>query len=123
VYVLGDPVGNIDVGGTWGSYLGLIFLGSAFVAIGLFASSISKNQVIAFIVALFLCFLCYAGFDLLSGIDGWGSMELFVQKLGISHHYKSLSKGAVDTRDLLYFTSLIAFFILLTKLRLGARKN
>lgn len=122
VYQLGSPVGNIDSGGTMGSYFGLLFLASGFVAIGLFASALSDNQVIAFIIAVFICFFAYIGFDFISSLSLFGSVDLFMIKLGISEHYSSMSRGVIDSRDALYFFSLIAFFIMLTKLKLSSRK-
>lgn len=121
IYQLGAQVGNLDQGGTWGSYLGLLFLASGFVAIGLFASSLSDNQVVSFIIAVFLSFFAYIGFDFISSLSLFGSMDLFVQKLGINEHYGSMSRGVIDSRDALYFLSLIALFFLLTKLKLSAR--
>ncbi|NCP45625.1 MAG: gliding motility-associated ABC transporter permease subunit GldF [Flavobacteriales bacterium CG18_big_fil_WC_8_21_14_2_50_32_9] len=122
VYNLGNPVGNIDSGGTWGSYFGLLFLGSVFVAIGLFASSITNNQIISFIVGVFLCFFAYAGFDSLSAMELFGSVDAFLLKLGINEHYRSMSRGVIDTRDVVYFLSVIFLFLLLTKTVLGSRK-
>ncbi len=121
VYQLGAPEGNLDQGGTWGSYLGLLFLASGFVAIGLFSSSLSDNQVISFIIAVFLSFFTYIGFDFISSLALFGSFDLFVQKLGISEHYGSMSRGVIDSRDTLYFLSVIAFFFMLTKLKLSSR--
>ena len=121
VYQLGAPEGNLDQGGTWGSYLGLLFLASGFVAIGLFSSSLSNNQVISFIIAVFLSFFTYIGFDFISSLALFGSFDLFVQKLGISEHYGSMSRGVIDSRDALYFLSVIAFFFMLTKLKLSSR--
>jgi len=121
VYQLGAPEGNLDQGGTWGSYLGLLFLASGFVAIGLFSSSLSDNQVISFIIAVFLSFFTYIGFDFISSLALFGSFDLFVQKLGISEHYGSMSRGVIDSRDALYFLSVIAFFFMLTKLKLSSR--
>ncbi len=121
VYQLGAPEGNLDQGGTWGSYLGLLFLASGFVAIGLFASSLSDNQVISFIIAVFLSFFIYIGFDFISSLALFGSFDLFVIKLGISEHYGSMSRGVIDSRDALYFFSVIAFFFMLTKLKLSSR--
>lgn len=121
VYQLGSPVGNLDQGGAWGSYLGLLFLASGFVSIGLFASSLSDNQVISFIIAVFLSFFVYIGFDFISSLELLGGFDLLVQKLGISEHYGSMSRGVIDSRDALYFLSLIAFFFMLTKLKLSAR--
>lgn len=120
---LGSPKGNIDHAAVWGSYLGLVFLASAFVGIGVFASSITSNQVISFIVAVFLCFICYMGFDSLSAIGLFGgSGDLIVAKLGISEHYASMSRGVLDSRDVIYFISLNALFLLLTKSVLSSRK-
>ena len=121
VYQLGAPEGNLDQGGTWGSYLGLLFLASGFVAIGLFASSLSDNQVISFIIAVFLSFFIYIGFDFISSLALFGSFDLFVIKLGISEHYGSMSRGVIDSRDALYFFSVITFFFMLTKLKLSSR--
>lgn len=122
VYELGNPVGNLDVGGTWGSYLGLLFLGAGFTSIGVFASAISDNQVVAFILALFLCFVLYSGLDQIASFDLFGSMDRFVQELGISEHYDSMSRGVIDTRDVAYFISLSGIFIVLTRTVLQSRK-
>ncbi|MDB5032431.1 gliding motility-associated ABC transporter substrate-binding protein GldG [Mucilaginibacter sp.] len=112
VYVLGTPQGNIDTGAVIGSYIGLFLLGAAFAAIGLFASSVTKNQIIAFTIAVFLCFFFYSGFDSLSGLLSLQSSG--IQSLGITEHYQSVSRGVLDTRDLAYFIVLIAIFIWLT---------
>ncbi len=122
IYFLGAPQGNIDQGGMWGSYLGLFFLAGGFLAIGLFASSLTENQVISFILAVFLCFFIYIGFDFISSFDLLGPLDLIFLKLGINEHYTSMSRGVVDSRDAIYFLSLIALFILLTRLKLSARK-
>jgi ABC-2 type transport system permease protein len=112
VHTLGIPQGNIDTGAVIGSYIGLFLLGSAFAAIGLFASAITKNQIIAFTVAIFLCFFFYSGFDSLSGLLSLQSSG--IQSLGITEHYQSVSRGVLDTRDLAYFIILTAAFIWLT---------
>lgn len=122
VKTLGNPVGNIDTGSMWGSYIGLLFLGGAFVSIGIFASAISDNQVTAFIMAMFLCFICYTGFEFISSLDLFGKIDSFILSLGINEHYISISRGVVDTRDLLYFLSLITVFILSTRTVLESRK-
>jgi len=122
VYYLGSPIGNIDMGGTWGSYIGLVFLGSAFVAIGLFCSSITNNQIVSFIISVFLCGFAYIGFEFIYSLELFGNFDLFIQSLGINAHYRSMSRGVIDTRDVLYFLSLIGLFILLTKISLESRK-
>jgi ABC-2 type transport system permease protein len=122
VYTLGAPKGNIDSGGTWGSYLGLLFLGAGFVSIGIFASAISENQVVAFIIAMLLCFFCYMGFEFIAQSGVFGTSASFIKGLGINEHYESMSRGVIDTRDALYFLSLVAVFTLLTRLVLESRK-
>lgn len=122
VHLLGNPVGNIDTGGMWGSYIGLFFLSSGFVAIGVFASSITENQIVSFIVAVFLCFFFYLGFDSISNLALFGKVDALIIQLGIQEHYISMSRGVIDTRDVVYFLSLAAFFILLTKTVLESRK-
>ncbi len=112
VYTLGSPVGNIDTGGVIGSYIGLFLLGAAFVGIGLFASSVSKNQIIAFTIAVFLCFFFYSGFDSLSQLLSLQNLSL--ENLGITEHYQSVSRGVLDTRDLAYFIILTGIFFCLT---------
>ena len=124
IHQLGSPVGNFDLGATLGSYLGLIFLGGCYTAIGIFASSLSQNQIIAFIIAVFLCFLSYFAFEGLGDLDLFGSTNYGAEYLGISFHYQSISRGVIDTRDLIYFLSFMVFFLKLTQLRLIAiQKN
>ncbi|MCO6500700.1 MAG: gliding motility-associated ABC transporter permease subunit GldF [Vicingus serpentipes] len=122
VYQLGNPVGNIDMGGTIGSYFGLLFLGSVFVAIGVFASVITNNQIISFIVAVFLSFFCYVGFESISSLDFFRGIAYIIVKLGINEHYVSMSRGVIDTRDVIYFLGTIALFLIFTKTVLSSRK-
>jgi ABC-2 type transport system permease protein len=122
VYQLGLPPGNIDQGGLWGSYIGLLFLGASFVAIGLFASSITDNQIISFIIAVVLCGFAYLGFEFIWSLDLFGKYDLFIKSLGISAHYASMSRGVIDTRDVIYFLSVIVLFIMLAKISLASRK-
>lgn len=122
VYKLGFPRGNLDIGATWGSYIGLLFLGSAFTAIGLFVSSLTNSQIVAFIVSVFLSGFCYFGFDFIYEFRIFGSFDLFLKFLGINEHYISMSRGVIDTRDVLYFLSFIVIFLLLTKISLERRK-
>lgn len=113
---------GIDEGATWGSYFGLIFLTSGFVAIGIFASAISKNQIVAFISGVFLSFFLFVGFEQISSFAIGAGIDSFLLKLGINEHYIAMSRGVIDTRDLIYFISLSAFFLLLTKLKLDSLK-
>ncbi|TXF91682.1 gliding motility-associated ABC transporter permease subunit GldF [Neolewinella aurantiaca] len=123
IYQLGAPVGNIDAGGTIGSYLGLVFLSMSFVAIGLFASSLTSNQIVSFLLALALSFFFYFGFDLVASIPGFdGRPALFIESIGMQAHFRSLGRGLIDSRDVVYFFSMTAFFVLLTVLNLERRK-
>lgn len=122
IYQLGNPAGNIDVGGTIGSYIGLLFLGASYTAIGLFASSLTENQIVSFITAMGLSFVFYFGFDQLAESGVFAGMELIIYNLGINEHYVSMSRGVIDSRDVLYFVSIIAVFILATRLVLKSRK-
>jgi len=115
VYVissLGMPEGNIDMGSTMGSYFGLLFLVAAYAAIGVFTSTLSENQIVAFILSVFLCFVLYFAFDGLSTYVP--SLENFIAALGMSSHFKSMSRGVLDTRDILYFVSITVAFLSLT---------
>jgi ABC-2 type transport system permease protein len=122
VYFLGEPEGNIDSAGVAGSYIGLVFLAAVFTSIGIFASSISKDQIISFIIAVLLCFIVYTGFDMLASIDVWGKLSYLISYLGIQYHYETISKGLIDSRDVLYFVSVSALMIIATKLVLESRK-
>ena len=120
---LGRPVGNFDVGATIGSYIGLVFLGACYAAIGIFASSLSSNQIISFLLGVFLCFFCYFAFDGLSETGIFAGSAYLLESFGISFHYQSISRGVVDTRDVVYFLSLIFLFLKLTEINLSATKN
>jgi ABC-2 type transport system permease protein len=123
VWQLGAPQGNIDFGGTLGSFTGLLFLAGAFVSIGIFASSLTNNQIVAFVLATFLCFFVYLAFDYLSRLPiFFGKTDDIIQSMGIDYHYNSISRGSLDTRDIVYFISVIAFFFAATLLSLGKRK-
>lgn len=121
IYILSK--GNIDSGGILGSYIGLLFLAGAFTAVGLFCSSLSNNQVIAFIVAVFANFILYAGFESISRLDVLGNgIDYVVSQIGMQFHYNSISRGILDTRDLVYFISVIVLFIYASDLSLSKRK-
>jgi len=122
VYLLGLPPGNLDSGSIWGSYLGLLFLGASFVAIGIFASSLTDNQIVSFILAVFISFILYMGFEFVYNFIVSGKVGLIIESLGLNAHYSSMSRGVIDTRDLVYFIGVSALFILLTKISLESRK-
>lgn len=115
VYSLGNPEGNLDFGSTIGSYIGLLFLASTYTAVGLFTSTLSKNQIVAFILGVFITFFLYYGFDAISNSLG---NDLIIKKIGINEHFKSISRGVIDTRDIVYFLSVTLFFLFITKMRL-----
>lgn len=122
VYQLGAPAGNLDSGGIAGSYVGLLLLAAAFSAIGLFASSLTNNQIVAFVLATFLCFFVLLAFDFLSRLPVFfGKTDDIVQALGLQYHYDSISRGVIDSRDVVYFISVIALFLSATVLALGRR--
>jgi ABC-2 type transport system permease protein len=116
---LGNPVGNLDIGSTLGSYFGLLFLIGAYTAIGVFASTLSDNQIVAFIIAVFICFFFYIGLDSIAEFTA----STFLENLGMNSHFKSMSRGVIDTRDVLYFLSIILFFIVLTKFNINTNKS
>lgn len=122
VWQLSVPAGNVDSGSIWGSYLGLLFLGAGFVSIGVFSSSVTDNQVVAFIISLFLCYFFYAGLESISRLMGSGAAANIIYLTGINAHYVSMSRGVIDTRDVVYFVSLISLFIMLTRTVLESRK-
>lgn len=121
VYVLsyfGNPQGNIDMGSTLGSYIGLLFLAAGYTAIGIFTSTLSDNQIVAFITSVFMCFALYFGFEGIATYTG----GTFVAALGMDHHYKSMSRGVLDTRDIIYFISITALFLSFTVYKLKSLK-
>ncbi len=123
IYELGAPRGNIDSGAVIGSYIGLILLASAFSAIGVFASSLSQNQIVAFVLAVFLSFFFHWGFDFLSRLPVFvGRWDSLVEMLGMAYHYASISRGLIDTRDLIYFLSVSLFFLAATLVSLDRRR-
>ena len=122
IRMLGNPPGNIDTPGAVGSYLGIAFLAAAFCSIGIFASSITSNQIVAFILAAFFCFLAFLGFDSISSLNFWSNDDLTIKQLGILYHYDSMRKGLIDTRDVVYFISVTFIMLSITKLILGSRQ-
>ncbi|MBK8955970.1 MAG: gliding motility-associated ABC transporter permease subunit GldF [Saprospiraceae bacterium] len=123
IYQLGSPRGNIDSGAVFGSYIGLICLAAGFCAIGLFTSSLSKNQIVCFLLAAALCYLFYFGFFFASKLPVFfGKTDDLVQMFGMDYHYTSLSKGLIATDNLIYFLSLVFFFLFLTYESLKSRQ-
>lgn len=121
---LGSPQGNIDNGEIIGSYVGLFFLAGIFVAISLYASVLSNTQVVAFLFGALMCFIFYWGFQFVSSVPVFvGGVDDVLQKIGIDYHYRSISKGAVDTRDVVYFVSAIFIFLLFTHSYLRENRN
>lgn len=116
IYALGNPVGNLDLGSIIGSYFGMLFLASGYCAIGLFTSTLSKNQIVAFILAIFISFFMFYGFDAIANL--LGSSDFYVRQFGFNEHFKSISRGVIDTRDIVYFVSVTFFFLFVTKNRL-----
>nr|WP_320120468.1 gliding motility-associated ABC transporter permease subunit GldF [uncultured Marinifilum sp.] len=122
IYNLGSPVGSIDSAAFWGSFIGLFLLAGVYVAIGVFCSSITENQIVAFLFALALSFLLFTGFDYLAELNYFQNMQTTIYSLGINEHYRSLSKGVVDSRDVIYFAGVIVAFLMITKTVLKSRK-
>lgn len=116
IYQLANPIGDIDFGSIIGSYIGLLFLAATYTSIGLFTSTLSKNQIVAFILGVMITFFLFYGFDAISISLG---NELIIKKMGINEHFKSISRGVIDSRDIIYFLSLTVFFLFITKTRLN----
>lgn len=123
IYTLGSPPGNLDTGAIMGSYIGLVLLAGVFVSIGILASALTDNQIVAFILSAFLCFFFHWAFAYIAAAPIFtAKYDLLIQKAGISYHYASISKGVIDTRDLVYFVSMIAFFLYTTHIILERKK-
>lgn len=113
---LGNPIGNLDFGSILGSYFGLLFMASAFTAIGLFTSTFSNNQIVAFIIGITLSFFMFYGFEAISDLNT--AFKTQIEGFGMHSHFESISRGVVDTSDVLYFLSVTYFFLYLTKLQI-----
>ena len=114
LYTLSIPVGNIDSAQVVGGYLGLLLLSAAFCAIGQCSSALCRNQLAAFVIAAFVCFVCYFGLSALAGLDVWGWKGKYAELLGLSYHYDALGKGLIELREVVFFVGFIGFFLLLT---------
>ena len=122
IYQLGEPQGNIDTGAMWGSYFGLLMLGAAYTAMGLFASVLTENQIISLILSMVFCIFFYVIIAWIGDIKAFDAIGKSLDWFGLDFHYRSLSRGVLDTRDLVYFFSFSALFIWLTKLVYESRK-
>lgn len=122
VVLLGNPVGNLDAGGTWGSYIGLFFLAGSYAIIGLYCSSLTDNVIVSFLLTVAICMLICFGFDQISNLGTFNRIGEILLKLGIFEHYKSMSRGVIDSRDIVYFIALATIFFLLTRYNLEKRK-
>ena len=123
IHYLAQPGENLDSGVLIGSYFGLIFLGACYAAIGIFASILSPNQIVSFILSIFLCFIAYFAFEALANLNLFTTGSFGIEDLGLDAHYDSISRGIIDTRDIIYFLSFIIFFLALTNFSLTSKKN
>ena len=119
LWVLGNTTGNLDIAGIVGSYIALFLLVATFAAVGLWASSVSSNQIISFVLAAFLCFFLFFGLDELLGFFTEGTLFSF----GFKIHFEDMSRGVIDTRNIVYFASITFFFLYLTQLSLQREKK
>ena len=120
LYQLGAPVGNIDSAGVFGAYIGLFLLAGVFVAVGLWASSFNDNQVVAFVVGVFCCFLLYSGLSALAGLTVLGGIDYYLSLLALDEQYRALGRGVIDSRNVIYLLSVAVLFLILTTNRLKA---
>ena len=118
IYQLGNPKGNINFGVAIGSFIGLLFLASSYTAIGIFSSTISKKQIVSFIIGVLLSFLLFYGFEAIATSNLTGNLNNNIQQFGMHEHFNSIGKGVIDTRDLIYFASITFFFLFITKNRI-----
>ena len=118
VYYIAEPIGNVDSGAFWGSFIGLVLLSGVFVAIGTFSSTLSNNQIVSFVVAVLLSFFMFYGFELLSTLFDSANISQAFEQIGINSHYKSMSRGVIDSKDISYFLLIALFFIYLTQAKL-----
>jgi ABC-2 type transport system permease protein len=121
VYTLGNPPGNIDSAAVLSSYIGLLLLAGVFVSLGIFASAITANQIISFIIALVLCYLLFDGFTRIASLGFLSSTSVFIAQMGLDYHYLALSKGLIDSRNIIYLLSITTIMLVSTKLVLGSR--
>lgn len=122
VFMLGNPPGNIDMGGTWGSFIGLFFLASAYASIGIFTSTLSDNSIVAFLLAVILSLFAFSGPASLASLPAFNGLKSTLLALSIKEHYSSMSRGVIDSRDVVYFISFALVFLTLARTKLESRK-
>ncbi|HNT42567.1 MAG TPA: gliding motility-associated ABC transporter permease subunit GldF [Tenuifilaceae bacterium] len=122
VYLLSSPIGNIDAGGTWGSFIGLFLLASTYASVGIFTSSLTDNAIVSFLLSLLFCLFLFSGLSALASLPLFSGVKPLLMFLSISEHYASISRGVLDSRDLVYFISMIFLFIIFTRTVLESRK-
>ena len=118
VWYIAEPVGNVDAGAFWGSFIGLILLSLVFVAIGTFSSTLSNNQIISFVMAILISFVMFYGFELFSSLITNANISQTFEQIGINSHYKSMSRGVIDSKDISYFSLISFIFIYFTQLKI-----
>jgi ABC-2 type transport system permease protein len=123
IYINAAPLGNVDTGGIMGAYLGLMGIGAVFAAIGIFASTLTESQIVAYVLGAFLCFFFFSAFDFLAELPALASFNTIIIQLGIFEHYRSISRGVVDSRDVIYYLTLITVFLLYSKAVLTSKKK
>jgi len=123
IYFLGETTGNLDLAAVFGSYIGLLLLSSIFASISVYTSSLSSNQIVAFILAIIMSSFFFFGFDILSQLPYLQIVDLTLQKIGISYHYNMMSKGLLKVSDLVYFMSVSLLFIKLTEVVIKNKKT
>lgn len=122
LWILGNPTGNIDAAGVAGSYLGLLLLAAVFAAIGLFGSSLSDNQLVSFVLSVFMCFFFYSGLQSLATINVWSAISPFLEYLSLEYHYQAIGKGLIDVRDVAYLFCLALALLFSTRLVILSRR-
>src|SRR5574344_158094 len=123
VNFLAEPFGNVDSGAFWGAFIGLILLAAVYTSVGLFASSISSNQLVSFVLAVVACFTLFYGFELVGSLFSNGDTAYAVQSVGINAHYKSMCRGVIYSRDLVYMIGISALFIFLTQCVIAPKRK
>ena len=122
IYNLASPVGNIDTGATMGSYIGLILLAACYASVGMFSSSLTDNQIVALIASMLLNFFFFGVLGMLGDISWLTNIGKSLEWFGLEFHYDSISRGVIDTRDVIYFLGFIFVFLGLTKIVFESRK-